>query len=184
MSLYNIKVIPTGFTIAKFDDDCNFEVAYNISVDLCSCTCPAGPRPSCKHRKMVPRMVHQLGSGWFYDYDKQKWHRPVGDEPEIASAASSLNPLARYGEPKLADAVGSEHHSASYGRSPMMDELPAIKVENESRLEELRQREAEFIRTYDPTIPVVDRFEREASTPTVAEPAKPAPAVQGIRRRV
>jgi hypothetical protein len=97
-SLYNFHITPTGFSCAKFDADLNLEAAYDlIAIDSdigaysslpsrYACNCPAGPRPSCKHRKMLSIFIaaEAVNSSRFYDYERQTWHTP----------------LAAYGEPK------------------------------------------------------------------------------------
>lgn len=133
MSLYNIRAAGDAFSISKFDDDLNFEASYVTT--LATCTCPAGPRPTCRHRKMLGRMMNHLGDGWFYNYKTQKWHRPVEEPAEL----------------KLANAATS---------------LPTATPEPPSSTVEPRPLKAEV----------------EGSSPSAA--ATPAPAVQGIRRRV
>ncbi len=74
MSLYSLKTDTAAkafgaaqFIITKFDDDLNVEASYLVT-EL-ACTCPAGVRPSCRHRKMLSRMKSHLDDGWFYDYE-------------------------------------------------------------------------------------------------------------------
>lgn len=190
MTLYNIRPTPTGaFTIAKFDDDCNFETSYIISADLKSCSCPAGPRPSCKHRKMVPRMVDHLGDGWFYDYDRQKWHKPI-DEADMAEPASDFvkwdtpetgsdtetDLTADAPLPELADAVGSEHHSSLQATAALADKILGDYTPLAGEGPEPSTLAAE-----QPTSPSQDVPATAVKHPDGR--GQPAPAVQGIRRR-
>ena len=90
MILYSIRRGPKGHVITKFDDDFNVEASYDVTVG--SCTCPAGPRPTCRHRKMLPRMLPKVGQPEFYCYETQSWHRPVeayGAEPSEAGASEA-----------------------------------------------------------------------------------------------
>lgn len=88
MSLYNIKRDNAAkdygkeqFIINKFDEDLNHESTYLVSKT--GCTCPAGVRPSCRHRNMLPRMMQHIGDGWFHVYETNKWIRPLNEpEPE------------------------------------------------------------------------------------------------------
>ena len=80
MILYNIKRGPHGFAIGKFDEDLNLLAAYNTDSDYCSC--PAGPRPTCRHRKMLPRMLGRVDTDEFYCYETQTWHQPLAAPPE------------------------------------------------------------------------------------------------------
>ena len=85
MILYSIRRGPHGYQLGKFDDDFNVAAVYDV--DLKHCTCPAGPRPSCKHRKMLPRMLAKVDTNQFYCYETQTWHQPLGDEPPVAGEA-------------------------------------------------------------------------------------------------
>ena len=90
MILYSIKRGPNGHTITKWDDDFNPVASYDVTVG--SCTCPAGPRPTCRHRKMLSRMLPKVGQPEFYCYETQSWHRPVeayGAEPSEAGASEA-----------------------------------------------------------------------------------------------
>lgn len=90
MILYSIRRGPNGHTITKFDDDFNPVATYDVTVG--SCTCPAGPRPTCRHRKMLPRMLPKVGQPEFYCYETQSWHRPIeahGAEPSERGASEA-----------------------------------------------------------------------------------------------
>src|SRR5216684_2680338 len=82
--LYNMKHDGDQFRCTKFDTDLNIESSY-----LCTeheCECPAGSRPKCRHREMVPLFIHRgtVDSGWFLDYDRGGWVQMQDDpEPEI-----------------------------------------------------------------------------------------------------
>lgn len=97
-ALYNIKRGPHGYAIGKFDRDLNLLAAYNTSTDYCSC--PAGPRPTCRHRKMLPRMLAKVDQPEFYCYETQTWHRPL--------EAFGLEPSERGAEAALAAAGGNK----------------------------------------------------------------------------
>ena len=83
--LYNIKRGPHGYGIGKFDQDLNLLAAYNTSTDYCSC--PAGPRPTCRHRKMLPRMLSRVATDEFYCYETQTWHQPLAREAPLEGNA-------------------------------------------------------------------------------------------------
>lgn len=92
MSLYALRKSPLGFSITKFDTDFNPEATYELApyagnTDF-SCSCPAGHRPSCRHRLMLPRMLGHVGDGWFYAYETQKWHRPLEEPAPVTSSPS------------------------------------------------------------------------------------------------
>lgn len=92
MILYNLRKTSDGFMFAKFGPDFNVEAVYHLTAVQCgvasivnyNCDCPAGGRPSCKHRKMLTRMIPKADSDEFYCYETQSWHKPLaptGVEP-------------------------------------------------------------------------------------------------------
>lgn len=83
MALYNLRSMDGEWRISKFTNDLDVESSYTVSEGECSC--PAGFRPSCRHRQILPKMlaVGAEDSGLFYDFDNDQFLEP------IASAASS-----------------------------------------------------------------------------------------------
>src|ERR1017187_5811710 len=94
MNLYNIKRGPHGYAIAKFDEALNLLAAYDTSAK--SCSCPAGPRPTCRHRKMLPRMLGNVDTDAFYCYETNVWHRPLA--PTGGNVGSSTPEPKAYGK--------------------------------------------------------------------------------------
>lgn len=92
MILYNCKASldrDDSFVVTKFDADMNIESSYLTS--LSECECPAGVRPTCRHRQMLPHFIAsgRADSEWFFCYDDQSWHRPfegIDEEPEPSVA--------------------------------------------------------------------------------------------------
>src|SRR6266436_9602135 len=86
-TLYNCHTDGADYRITKFDSLGNVESSYLCSLD--NCECPAGHRPSCRHRHMLPRFLAKgaVNSFYFYDYDRQGWEtnepaKPQYEEPE------------------------------------------------------------------------------------------------------
>lgn len=82
MNLYNCRasIIPGGgFIVTKFDGDMNPLIAYDVTNN--TCTCPAGARPTCKHRKMLGKFFERkhVDDGWFYCAENGMWHRPLNE---------------------------------------------------------------------------------------------------------
>src|SRR5258706_13404782 len=77
-TLYNCHTDGDQYRITKFDSLGNVESSYLCTGD--ECECPAGHRPSCRHRHMLPRFLAKgaVNSFYFYDYDRQGW---VTNEP-------------------------------------------------------------------------------------------------------
>lgn len=81
--LYNCHHSGDQFRITKFDDDMNPQGSYLVMED--ECDCPAGVRPTCRHRQMLPKFLARghVGDEWFFDYDRGGW---VQMGPEWAQA--------------------------------------------------------------------------------------------------
>lgn len=69
MTLYNLRSSDGDYRITKFDTGMNPESSYITSYELCEC--PAGVRPSCRHRQMLPQMLahNLLDSPDFWDFE-------------------------------------------------------------------------------------------------------------------
>ena len=88
-SLYNCSAEgPDSFLVTKFDTDLNPEATYALSafeddqgVLGCTCDCPAGHRPTCRHRQMLSLFIgnKHVDDGWFLNWNTRQWHRPVHD---------------------------------------------------------------------------------------------------------
>ncbi len=80
ISLYHLRSIgqsDTSFRITKLDEDYSIEAAYVVSAAECSC--PAGSRPSCRHRQMLPFFLAQghIDNGWMLDWATRMWRKPL-----------------------------------------------------------------------------------------------------------
>ncbi len=82
MSLYAAKQIRDGIQFVKFDNDLNPEKTYIVSKGGAACDCPAGVRPTCRHRQMywTFHSENKLGTDWFYDYEAKQWTKPLTKE--------------------------------------------------------------------------------------------------------
>src|SRR5208282_1159225 len=85
-TLYSIRSTPADdeFLITKFDRDYNPEGTYALTTSNCSC--PAGQKPTCRHRKMLPffTTTRHIDDGWFFDYDTRQWRRPLLTEFDLS----------------------------------------------------------------------------------------------------
>jgi hypothetical protein len=77
--LYNCRHNGDQYRITKFDDFMNVESSYTCTTS--ECDCPAGVRPTCRHREMLPKFLQRqhVGDEWFYDYDRGGWVQ-MGEE--------------------------------------------------------------------------------------------------------
>ncbi len=89
-NLYNLRTIPSGWQVTKFDDDFNVESSYEMTQDdELRCGCPAGARPTCRHRQMFSQLSDRVDTAWFLDFDTRAWVDPTG---EAASSESETEP--------------------------------------------------------------------------------------------
>jgi hypothetical protein len=72
-SLYNCRHDGDQYRVTKFDEDMNVESSY--LTDGVECDCPAGVRPTCRHRQMLPKFLarEHVGDEWMFDYDRGGW---------------------------------------------------------------------------------------------------------------
>lgn len=76
--------------ISKFIDG---ELESSYLTTLYDCECPAGVRPSCRHRQMLPQMqAHRIvNTHWFWNFDL---NRVVDFSGMLKSNLDALNELA------------------------------------------------------------------------------------------
>ena len=103
----------SGYFITKFVDG-EVESAYVCTPT--ECECPAGSRPSCRHRQMLPRMLAAgiVNTHWFWDFDLD---RVVDFEGQLKSNLDALNELAE-GQRSKGDAL--REYAAESGK-PIAD---------------------------------------------------------------
>jgi len=93
MALYNLRSADGDWRITKFDNDLNPLQSYLVSIEACEC--PAGVRPTCRHRQMLPKMlaVQAEDSGMFYDFEADQFLATEVSEPELPSTnAGDIEP--------------------------------------------------------------------------------------------
>ena len=85
-SLYSLRSTPSPdeYTILKMTSDYSVESLYALNAT--TCTCPAGVKPTCRHRKMLPMFLNapHVDDGWFLDWNTRLWRKPLG-EPEYTA---------------------------------------------------------------------------------------------------
>ena len=74
MILYSAKTTidaegRSAYRVTKFNDG---EVESSYVTDGVQCDCPAGVRPTCRHRQMLPNMIANdiINTHWFLDWDR------------------------------------------------------------------------------------------------------------------
>lgn len=83
MSLYNLRISGPDWIVTKFDDDLNVESSYKILSGGAVCECPAGHRPTCRHRQMLGQLMERVDTAWFLDFDTRQWVDPTGQAAGI-----------------------------------------------------------------------------------------------------
>lgn len=70
MILYNCHHSGDQYRITKFNDG-NIESSYLTTHS--ECDCPAGFRPTCRHRQMLPQMLADgiINTHWFLEWDNK-----------------------------------------------------------------------------------------------------------------
>lgn len=64
IDLYSLR---SPSTVTKFDPDGNPQGIYETSFD--ACTCPAGQRPTCRHRQMLTQLEPIRDTHYFLQWD-------------------------------------------------------------------------------------------------------------------
>lgn len=78
MSLYNAKTEGDALRVTKFDYDLNVESSYLTTPTTCEC--PAGVRPSCRHREMFHNLLTIADMLQFWDYERGIVHYTEMDQ--------------------------------------------------------------------------------------------------------
>lgn len=139
MSLYNCKSDGNHYRISKFTNDLDVEASYLTSND--GCDCPAGHRPVCRHRIMLPRFIakNAVAGQWFHNYEHNQWIRAMtDDEPntlgDLASAASEVTgPDDNFGTGPMMEAVYDLRADQAKDVSPKPINLTATEVDERIR---------------------------------------------------
>lgn len=90
--LYSCRHDGDQYRITKLTHNLDVESSYLCTFD--ECECPAGVRPTCRHREMLPRFVERgaISTGWMYDYDRGGWvDNRTEDELEPNPTATEID---------------------------------------------------------------------------------------------
>lgn len=80
-SLYHLRSACAGsYRITKLDADYSIEASYLVSKH--ECNCPAGIRPTCRHRQMLPFFLAKahIDNGWMLDWHTRQWRKPLCED--------------------------------------------------------------------------------------------------------
>lgn len=145
-SLYHLRSASprNTYRITKLDADYSIEASYLVSKH--ECTCPAGARPTCRHRQMLPFFLAKahIDNGWMLDWHTRQWRKPLcedGREQPIDEVRSQED-LASTAEPERSqDQIEPEENWAGITRSgaalaqPNEEPVPPIDSSLEAEVE-------------------------------------------------
>ena len=113
MTLYNLKSSDGQWRITKFTNDLDVESSYITSLQ--ECECPAGSRPTCRHRQMLPKMLNvgAEDSAMFYDFEHDQFLEPITNNEEDTQPAI-VSPIEDELPPQAAQDISSHSPSPSH----------------------------------------------------------------------
>lgn len=133
--LYTLQTGAESYIITKWDN-IGFEqlsqyimpMAYDEGGDqVIGCTCPQGLKPTCRHRKMLPRIKIILDvPGAFYRYGDDRFLgvfdgklRPLTEQEEFAIMHREPHPLSaeQYSEDEIAEMSDGLEHDELVGEA-------------------------------------------------------------------
>jgi hypothetical protein len=106
-NLYNCRHSGDQYRISKFDHHFDLESSY-----LCTeaeCECPAGHRPTCRHRQMIPKFIAReaVNTEWFFDHDRGGWVQgEIEPAPQAPTTPAQETPFTLGGFPDWCIADG------------------------------------------------------------------------------
>lgn len=191
MTLYNLKSEDGQWRITKFDNGLNVESSYLTSET--ECECPAGSRPVCRHRTMLPRMLNvgAEDSGMFYDFDADQFLEPLSDAEDTQSVI--VSPSYQYDEYECPGHVASSDNAKICA-------LCGTHVDSLRPDDEVEARSA--LSTSSPTEPILSGLQEEQILMGFHQPklveamrqsneilddvvkAAPHPSIGAIKRRI
>lgn len=88
-TLYNCRHDGDQYRVTKFHDG---EVQGSYLVTHSECTCPAGSRPTCRHRQMLPEFIdrHLVNSHLFWNHDDGGFSCDFEGNPARETVAAGL----------------------------------------------------------------------------------------------
>jgi len=69
MTLYNLHTDGDQYRITKLTNDLEVESSYLMTA--AECECPAGHRPTCRHRQMFADLLPLCDTMWFWDFKRK-----------------------------------------------------------------------------------------------------------------
>ena len=129
MTFYNLKTALDDYRITKFTTDLEVESSYIISHSfdqagrrVVECECPAGTRPTCRHRQMFSDLIPIVDTEFFWDFERHMSVDANGNPSRVTVAEPAL-------EPHSPTATTPDFDSGDGGSTP-----PAVASTNPARV--------------------------------------------------
>jgi hypothetical protein len=92
--LYSCRHDGDQYRITKLTDNLDVESSYLCTFE--DCDCPAGRRPTCRHRQMLPKFIERgaVSTGWMLDFDRGGWVDNRTEE-ELEAPIGNLEGMAQ-----------------------------------------------------------------------------------------
>lgn len=115
MTLYNLRSADGDWRITKFTNELDPEGSYLVSAD--ACTCPAGVRPTCRHRQMLPKFLAAGAedSGMFFHFETEQFLTPDLGESNSSSDLQETDDSPADPEVEFAENVSAELYGEILG---------------------------------------------------------------------
>ncbi len=125
--LYNCMSIPMGYRIGKFDGDLNLEAAYHVGLNGRECDCPAGNKPICKHRKMLPifKDAEHINDGWFLNWNTRQWAAPPEELKDLLEQSEISEEVTAQLQQDMAATVANAFEGSSTAAEVASSPAPA-----------------------------------------------------------
>lgn len=120
--LYTCRHEGNEYRITKLTHNLDVESSY-----LCTfseCNCPAGVRPTCRHRQMLPKFIDRgaVDTGWMLDFDRGGWiDNRTEDEIEQSY-------------PQEANDAEAEYQQQAQEMPPLPEGVEAVSLEDPTAL--------------------------------------------------
>lgn len=127
-SLYHLRSAPgASFRITKLDADYRVEATYLVSSSECSC--PAGSRPTCRHRQMLPFFLAKghIDNGWMLDWHTRQWRSPLcedGTQSPIGNEFPTATPVDEMTEEEIESALDAKYEQGDDSTTNPTKEVP------------------------------------------------------------
>lgn len=173
-SLYHLRSAPgASFRITKLDADYRVEATYLVSSSECSC--PAGSRPTCRHRQMLPFFLAKghVDNGWMLDWHTRQWRSPLCEDATqspIGNEFPTATPVDEMTKEEIESALDVKYEQEEPELSGLQEEQILMGFHNTETKEE-------------PALSSSSSLSAPAEVERAAAPPAPKAGAEVIKRR-